>query len=450
MQIIFIILTVLLETALIVLTLRKQREKALWLKNRTLSRAVEFVLLLGVVLLPLTHMKWRFTGALILLGVLLLIAGLSWLIRRKKASGDVKKGRVIASGVLSVFMIVFALVPAFLFTNYNGLETTGSYKVLETDAILVDESRTDPFENDGSNREVAVHFYYPDAEGSFPLIVFSHGAFGYYQSNYSTYAELVSHGYVVAALDHPHHAFFTKDSDGRLVTVDAGFLSEAVSTSNGELSEEAAFALAQKWMTLRTGDVNFVLDAIETAKANGALNSAWRSSDDGAILRVLNVTDADRIGVMGHSMGGATAVSVGRTRSDVDAVIVLDGTMLDEITGVENGVASYNSEPYPVPVLDFGKKSDYSETEQAQNEYGLVYVNKFVIEHAKDGKRVLFGNCGHMDFTDLPLFSPFLASMLGSEKIDHEAFMNRVNGLVLNWFDYYLKEKGTLAISAEY
>ncbi|MBQ5851909.1 MAG: hypothetical protein IIW54_14020, partial [Lachnospiraceae bacterium] len=31
----------------------------------------------------------------------------------------------------------------------------------------------------------------------FPLVVFSHGAFGYYESNTSTYMELASNGYVV-------------------------------------------------------------------------------------------------------------------------------------------------------------------------------------------------------------------------------------------------------------
>lgn len=450
MLIVFIILLVLLETALIALTLLKQRERVLWLRNRALSRAIEFVLLLGMVLLLVIHMKWRFTGALILLGVLLLIAGLSFLIQRKKASGDMKKARVIASGVLSVLMLLFALVPAFLFTNYNGLKTTGSCGILESSAVLTDESRIDPFEGEGSKREVAVHFYYPDADGSFPLIVFSHGAFGYYQSNYSTYAELVSHGYVVAALDHPHHAFFTKNSSGKLVTVDSGFLSEALDVTNGVLHTEDTFALYEKWMALRSGDMNFVLDMIEAAKANGVLNDAWHASDEAKILSALAVTDTDRIGLIGHSMGGATAVNVGRLRSDIGAVIVLDGTMLGEIIGLDNGAFRYNEEPYPVPVLDFGKKSDYIEMEQTADEPEVSYINRYIIDRAKDGKQVLFGDCEHMDFTDLPLFSPQLASLLGSKDIDHEAFMYRLNGLVLNWFDYYLKGIGTPDIQAEY
>ena len=441
MTIFYVILFVLIETALLVLTLKKQREKAMWLRNRAFARAIEFVLLLGVVLLPFTYLKWRFTGTLILLGVLLLIAGLAWLIKRKKATGDVKKGKVIASAILSVLLVLPALMPAFLFANYNGLKTTGAYGIKEASAILSDESRVDAFETDGSDREVPVHFYYPDADGSFPLIVFSHGAFGYYQSNYSTYAELASNGYVVAALDHPHHAFFSKDTNGSLVLVDGEFLNTAVDVQNGVRNAEDVFAITRDWMQLRTDDMNFVLDTIEAAKADNALNGAWHTEQSAEILSVLEKTDTARIGLIGHSMGGATAEIIGRTRSDVGAVIVLDGTMLGEFTGVENDQFLCTEEPYPVPVLDLRGYPDYSREEP---------VNDCIIDHAVEGKKLEFTGVGHMDFTDLPLFSPFLSSMLGSENIDHKAFMTHVNGLVLNWFDYYLKGTGALDLRTDY
>ena len=450
MEIIFFILMVALEIALAILSCTRFAEKVKWLRNRALVRAIEFVLLLGIVLMPFTHMKWRYAGTLILIGILLLISGLCWLIKRRKAAGNVKKARVIVSAVLSVHMIAFALVPAFLFTNYNGLKTTGSYTVRESSAILIDENRVDTFETDGSMREVPVHFFYPDAEGSFPLVIFSHGAFGYYQSNYSTYAELASNGYVVASLDHPHHAFFTEDSDGKTVIVDFDFISRAVNFENNEMSLEQEYNQGKEWMRLRTADMNLVLDSIADAKISGALSNAWHTENNAEILSVLSMIDVEHIGVMGHSMGGATAVSVGRTRGDIDAVIVLDGTMLDELVGCENDTVLYNANPYPVPVLDFGKKEDYTESAEATDAYQIVNVNNYVIEHAKDGRSIRFSGVGHMDFTDLPFFSPFLSSMLGSENIDHEAFMNKVNGLVLNWFDYYLKGIGKLELNAEY
>ena len=450
MGIVFFILFTLAEIALVVLTFTKFREKASWRKNRAIIRAAEVVLLLGMVLVPTTNLKWRFFGALIVLAVRLLIAGIVWLVMRKKSNGLRKKPVTVISCVLSVVLIAFSLVPAFIFTNYNGLPTTGEYKVSETSAILVDKNRVDEFENDGSYREVPAHFYYPEnAEGEYPLVIFSHGAFGYYQSNFSTYAELASNGYIVAALDHPHHSFFTADTNGKTVTVDTDFI-EDVMRINENTSDEEVYTLSQSWLQLRTDDENFVLDTIKSAKSNKSLDESWHTEDQTGIISVLEHTDTEKTGLMGHSLGGATAVALGRERSDIDAVIDLDGTMLGEIKGVENGKNVYYSEPYPVPVLDFTKETDYNDREQYKSEKGYPYVNEYVTDNAKVSKTVVFNGVKHMDFTDLPLISPFLASMLGSGDADHEETLTTVNGIVLNWFDYYLKNEGTLDIKAQY
>lgn len=108
---------------------------------------------------------------------------------------------IVAKGFLGVLLFAVALVPAFLFTGYEGLETSGSYGVKMAEDIWVDESRVEEFEQDGA----------------FPLVIFSHGAFGYYQGNTSTYMELASRGYVVVSLDHPYHSIFTKDTSGKLI-----------------------------------------------------------------------------------------------------------------------------------------------------------------------------------------------------------------------------------------
>ena len=450
MGIIFFILFTLAEIALVVLTFTKFREKAAWRRNRAIIRTAEVGLLLGMILIPTVNMKWRFFGALIVLAVRLLIAGIVWLVMRKRANGLRKKPVTVISCVLSVVLIAFSLVPAFIFTNYSGLPTTGEYKVIETSVIFVDKNRVDEFENDGSYREVPAHFYYPEnAEGEYPLVIFSHGAFGYYQSNFSTYAELASNGYIVVALDHPHHAFFTTDTDGKTVTVDTDFIEDVIKI-NEDTSDEEVYTISQSWLKLRVDDENFVLDTIETAKRNKSIDESWHTDDQTGIISVLEHTDTDKIGLMGHSLGGATAVALGRERSDIDAVIDLDGTMLGEIKGVENGKNVYYSEPYPVPVLDFTKETDYNDREQYKSEKGYPYVNEYVTDNAKVSKTVVFNGVKHMDFTDLPLISPFLASMLGSGDADHEETLTTVNGIVLNWFDYYLKNEGTLDIKAQY
>ena len=104
---------------------------------------------------------------------------------------------IILSAVLSAALISGSLIPSFIFADYDGLPVSGQYEIAEANAILVDRSRTEEFETDGSSREVPVYFYYPAnaAEGEkFPPVLFSHGSFGYYQSNHSTYVELASNG----------------------------------------------------------------------------------------------------------------------------------------------------------------------------------------------------------------------------------------------------------------
>lgn len=447
---VFFIAFIIAEVLLVVLTFTKFGEKSAWLKNRAIIRAVETLLILGIVLVPATHMKWRFIIALFIIVFRFITAGLSWLIRRKKISGNKKKAWSVVNCVLSVILVGVSLTPAFIFTNYNGLPTTGKYSVNEVSAILVDSKRNDPFESDGSKREVPAHFYYPEGgDGSYPLVVFSHGAFGYYQSNYSTYAELASNGYVVAALDHPHHSIFTKDIDGKTIIVDKGFMDDVMKI-NETTDDEEVFNMSRSWVGLRIDDENFVLDTIKNAKNTKTLDTSWHTDDKDAILEVLSHTDTEKIGLIGHSLGGASGVTVAGQRSDIDAVVDLDGTMLGEIREVQDGKNVYDSEPYPVPILDFTKKKDYNDREEYKNKNGYPYVNEYVVQNAKDGKTVSFAGVEHMDFTDLPLISPFIAEKLGSSDVDHEKIMNEINGIVLNWFDYYLKNEGKLEIKAEY
>ena len=450
MGMVYLGLFALAEILLVILTFTKFQEKAAWRKNKMIIRAAETVILLGIIILPTVYLKWRFFAALGLVAVRFIFAGIMWLVKHKKAEGLKKKGWSVVNGVVSIILAAIALLPSVMFSNYNGLPTTGSYIVAETSAILVDKNRTDPFETDGSFREVPVHFYYPEnADGVYPLVVFSHGAFGYYQSNFSTDAELASNGYIVAALDHPHHSFFTKDTDGKIVTVDPDFINDVIKI-NEQTDDQTVYDLSQSWMKLRTDDENFVLDTIENAKSSGTIDNAWHTDEKDAVISVLSHTDTEKIGLIGHSLGGAASTNLGRKRNDVDTVIVLDGTMLGEVKGIKDGKNVYYDEPYPVPLLDFTKKKDYDLLKQYKNEHGYPYVNEYVDENALDSKIAIFDNAEHMDFTDLPMFSPFLGSMLGHGDVDSVKMMTDVNGVVLDWFNYYLKGEGVLDIQAQY
>ena len=441
---VFVILAV-LEIALAIRTCRRKPERKIWRRERLVVRAAESVI--AVLCLVFAPQSWRFVPVLGFLLLLLVIAALTALIRRRKEDGPKKPGRAVTACVLCVLVCALLLLPAFLFTGYSGLPVSGEHEVAEAAAILVDGSRTDPFETDGSAREVPVHFYYPADGGAekYPLVVFSHGAFGYYQSNTSTYMELASSGYVVAALDHPHHAFFTQDTAGGLVLVDTSFLNTAMNLGSAD-DPETEYKLYKEWMALRTADMNFAVDAIKEACGTGETGESWFFSGSGdAVRAALAAADPSRIGLMGHSMGGATSVELGRERDDIGAVIDLDGTMLGEYLGTENGEFVINEEPYDVPVLEFNNWDTYTGREEYLAQGGR-YPNDELIRNASEGFSASVRGTEHMDFTDLPLFSPFLGKLLGSGERGTEECMTIVNAAVRSFFDCYLKGEGVFTI----
>ena len=452
-----LVLFVLLSALEIILAVKgrgKEKEKKVWLKNRLLVRTAEAAIVLIALLLSYGQ-KWRLVPLLGFLALLEIIALLKWLGGRRSDNAEKKTGFAASNCVFSILFIGLLLIPAVIFTGYKGLPVSGPHPVAETSIIVIDSSRTDPFEQDGSFREVPVHFYYPaDAEERerFPLVVFSHGAFGYYESNTSTYRELVSSGYVVAALDHPHHAFFTQDTAGKTIFVDQGFFQTAVSLNNNAYDDpEKCYPIYREWMDLRTSDMNCMLDTVKAAGVSGKLNDALflPENNPDTILSVLKMIDMTKIGLMGHSMGGATSVQVGRERNDISAVIDLDGTMLGELLGVENGNYVVNKEPYTIPLLEFANWEQYND----RKEYlllGYAYPNEVLLSYGKECFYVTVRDTLHMDFTDLPLLSPTLGNILGSGERANAETMTIVNGLVRDFFNYTLKDEDTFSAQGIY
>lgn len=137
----------------------------------------------------------------------------------------------------------------------------------------------------------------------------------------------------------------TKQTNGKNVYVNFAFLKEAVNASNGEYSEEENYEITQKWLKIRTGDMNFALDTIlagvnqvdaKTMKSvqDKEANSSDSKSTTEQMQIVYSLIDKNKIGVFGHSLGGATAAAIGRERKDIDAVIVIDGTMFGKLLGL--------------------------------------------------------------------------------------------------------------------
>jgi dienelactone hydrolase len=295
-----------------------------------------------------------------------------------------------------------------------------------------------------------VEFWYPadtgpDGSEKYPLVVFSPGSFGIKTSNTSTFMELASNGYVVCSIDHPYHALFTVGADGHLVTMDPTFYQEVVDVNNGKFDEATAFELEKKWMQLQTADINFVL------------NTVLAQAQDNQADAVYQLIDPEKIGLMGHSLGGESSAEVARERNDIGAVINLDADLGGEYMSYVNGKYVLNDTVYPVPILSILSDS-MVRLISAIPEASKVVAVEHVSASAPNAYEVHIAGTDHQSLTDLPLVSPLLVSVMtssvkkagGGETADKYYVVEKMNDLILTFFNAYLKGEGGFAAARTY
>lgn len=364
------------------------------------------------------------------------IFGLIILLNKNEKTYKVKQNifRLVNNSIIFAFTLSLAI----LFPQYTPIKTTGNNEVAMAKFTWVDDTRIEEFSNKGGNRELTVEFWYPAyATETYPLVVFSHGAFGFSGSNYSTFAELASNGYVVASISHTYHAFYTMDSTNKFTIVNNQFIQNVVDITNdhGKMNQETIFNTTKEWMNLRVNDENFVINKILS-------NSADKKESE-----LFSIINKNKIGLIGHSLGGASSAQLGRERNDIDAVIVLDGTMLGEEVAYENNAVVLNDTPYPIPLLNVYAEDHYTNSKKMAED---SYENFNATKHAVHAYETVFLNAGHLNFTDLPLFSPTLAKMLGIGTIDSRYAIETMNKVVLKFFNHYLKDEVEFNIEKEY
>ncbi len=146
-----------------------------------------------------------------------------------------------------------------------------------------------------------------------PVVLFSPG-FGVERELYTGLTEdLASHGYVVVAIDHPRDAGIVEFPDGRVVRAGA------------TLDIEAA-------LSVRVADTRFVLTQLARLGRSGAFSGRL---------------DLGRVGMFGHSLGGAATASTMLVDPRVRAGANLDGLLFEPALtkGLSRPFLLMNAEP---------------------------------------------------------------------------------------------------------
>ncbi|WP_224282563.1 hypothetical protein [Streptomyces sp. LS1784] len=210
----------------------------------------------------------------------------------------------------------------------------------------------------------------------FPVVLFSPGSGGVRTQNTAWAEELASHGYVVAALDHPYDSAAVVLADGRTITT------ETASTGDPAKDEE----LAAGWTAVRAADLGFVLTRLDGLdRGEGADPLTGR-------------LDTGRAAVTGHSMGGAAALQAARQDRRFDAVIDLDG--------YPHGPAS--------PALDQPTLALTQAVTPATDPRYLPRLTEALGSSTATSYRLTVPGAAHLTFMDGPLYLPPVPSIVGS------------------------------------
>jgi len=385
----------------------------------------------------LSVIKWslRWYGLALLLFIWAILGTIT-LLHGRKIEKEYNQAFIIRRAIFSFLLVIIVTFPAVVFPQYKPPKTTGKYSVVTAAYTYIDESRLETYTNTGEERQVTVKFWYPqNTEGTYPLVLFTHGLYSIAESNASTFEDLASNGYIVGSLSHPHISMITKNADGKIIIVSSEYMNEA-SIINSGTDENLIYDTFEKLQETRRADINFILDTIMANIGSG----------NAPVYRLI---DSGKIGLFGHSMGGITVSTIGRMHENIGAVINLDAPLIGELLGLQNGEAILRDDTYPKPLLNIYSDDLWG----LMNPDPLYAANVRFLANTPDNiYNTHINGAKHMNLADLSLFSPMIANMLqgGKAEINPTHCLETMNEIILNFFNYYLKDTGNFNLLAVY
>lgn len=253
---------------------------------------------------------------------------------------------------------------------------------------------------------------------SYPVVIMRAGA-SLEVANYSSLAEeLASHGYVVVGVDAPYRTGIVSFPDGRIIKRIPQNNPEACLEKTGQERDRCASRLLTVWSL----DIAYVLDRL------AELNTSDPSGKFTAKL------DMSRVGVFGHSFGGAQATQFCSEDSRCKAAIDLDGAPHGSV--IQTGI----KRPFMFLLSDHSRESD-PQTQQIKADIQSIYeripANERLYVWIRGSNHFTFSDDGAVLKSHL---SRGVLRALGKLGIDGDHQIAVTRYCLRTFFDAYLKK----------
>ncbi len=429
-----------------------------WRRPRWVDFLPAAAVLMMVLQLLLEGYRWQMLPAYLLVVVLFLVT----LLRLRSPTPRQKNWSAwaIIGSLLGLLVWLLVLALPYLLPVPVLPDVTGPYAAGTQTFHLVDESRDEIYTaGPADKREIMIQIWYPAAEDApgeqavyleeldvmgsilaerlglppflldhinlvkldtkvavppladdapYPVILFSHGLRGMRQQNTAMVRELVSHGFVVATIDHTYGNVMTVFPDGRVAMYNPDVLSGA-----GEPPHNSNL-LVKTW----ADDMGFVLDEL----------AGWNEADENPFQARL---DLDKVGIFGHSTGGGATVEFCGRDERCKAGAGLDAwvePVSEEI--VERGLAQ--------PFL-FLRADQWLAGEVSEN---FVTADKLFSGLSDTGYMATIAGAAHFDFSDVPLLSPLTEQLGLSSGMDSVYTVEMMRDMTAAFFRQELQGAG--------
>jgi len=352
----------------------------------------------------------------------------------------------------AVWLVIGAIILFIALERFSLPAPTGPFAVGTTTLTLTDPTRPEPHDP-STHRTVVVQLWYPaspstdsiahyqrlreatlstfytpllhthshtdapiaSTPASFPVLLFGPRWGGQRTQETALAEDLASHGYVVAAVDHPYNAARV-EVNGRVITGN-----EALEGPGGPSSPASAqIVYWNSTLDLWAADNLFVLNQL------AALNST----------RFHNALDTNHAGAFGHSFGGAVAFRMLGLDPRIVSAVNLDGWTF-------GGLASRTSQP--MMLIEEQDSTDREHellnlpqpgTTGDQLDRADIAAVESSLAHF-GGYRLFIRGTQHMDFSDQPLLPP-LRRLQFTGPIEPARIDTILRQTVLGFFDQTL------------